>query len=1007
MSSSGAYRAAILAVPLVFAGCGGGGGDSPEPPSPPNGPTIYTVGGSVTGLTGTGLVLRNNGGNDSAISANGAFTFSASLTNGSSYSVSVANQPSNQSCVVANGSGTIASANVTAIAINCTILRYSIGGVVSGLSGNGLVLQKNGGDDISISANGPFAFSSQLDSGATYAVTVSSQPSGQSCMVGNGSGVATADVSNVSIDCVSLTHTVGGVVSGLVGSGMIVQNNFGDDLVVNSDGSFVFPTPLTSGQTYRVGVSLQPANPVQSCTVTNGSGTIATASVADVAIVCATHRARFAFLPSLTDNTITTYAIDDATGQLRPRTIAPAGTQPIVLYGERSRRFMYAMNRGSANITAYDIEAGTAVLTQKPFGPYAVGMSSSGFFVHPSLPFFYVPSSTSGNIAAYSIDSVDGKLSPIPNSPYSMPEPSSVIHHPDGRYAFILLSGTEIATVSIDQGSGAIQEIERLATSDPVSFMFASRSGKFLYAISQTAGVQGYGFNATSGHLAAIPGFPFTGVASPQIYSLHPSGRFVFLRDGSSGNFVGVAIDQTTGELTLTPGDPLVVNGAINSRHHPSGRFMYLAGANGVYAFSIDVVTGAATPVGAGAYEAPNAVVPTIEPTGKYLYVTASTSNRIYSFAIDQTSGALTALPQSSIVVGRGSGSFLTSAFTDAVEFKSKFAYAANRGDNTVSAFDVDANTGQLSAIGSPVAAGANPVGLTVDMRTRFAYAMNAASNTISAYRIDQATGSLSPVAGSPFSTGTEPQAMVIDPSGRFAYVVCAGATDEIWRYQIDQLSGGLTPLGLPIALAPGADPKSLAIHPTALYLYVLNTVGNAVQGYSVNQQTGTISAGPGSFSTGTAPAMMAIDPTGRFAYVANAGSNSVSMYAINSNFGSLTSLGANVPAGVAPRSLVVHPSGKFVFVGNYTSNNISVYAVNMSTGTLTEVPGSPFSTALQPVSVQSDFGGKYLHVASEGANVVTSYAIDAATGALSSIASGSVATGTLPSSMVVSSNTQ
>ena len=77
---------------------------------------------------------------------------------------------------------------------------YSIGGTVSGLSGT-VVLENNGGNDLSISANGTFTFSSLLDQSAPYAVTVSSDPSGQACTVANGSGTVSGDVTNVAVTC--------------------------------------------------------------------------------------------------------------------------------------------------------------------------------------------------------------------------------------------------------------------------------------------------------------------------------------------------------------------------------------------------------------------------------------------------------------------------------------------------------------------------------------------------------------------------------------------------------------------------------------------------------------------------------------------------------------------------------------------------------------------------------------------------------------------------------------
>src|ERR1022692_4518519 len=77
----------------------------------------------------------------------------------------------------------------------------AIGGIISGLSGT-VVLQDNNTDNYSTSTNGPFIFATALSSGATYNVTVLTQPAGQTCVVGNGSGtVSGANVTNVTVTC--------------------------------------------------------------------------------------------------------------------------------------------------------------------------------------------------------------------------------------------------------------------------------------------------------------------------------------------------------------------------------------------------------------------------------------------------------------------------------------------------------------------------------------------------------------------------------------------------------------------------------------------------------------------------------------------------------------------------------------------------------------------------------------------------------------------------------------
>jgi hypothetical protein len=77
---------------------------------------------------------------------------------------------------------------------------YSIGGNIAGLSGS-VVLQDNGGDNLSVSSNGPFAFDVRLQPKSTYRVTVATQPANQVCTVTNGSGTATAAVANVTVVC--------------------------------------------------------------------------------------------------------------------------------------------------------------------------------------------------------------------------------------------------------------------------------------------------------------------------------------------------------------------------------------------------------------------------------------------------------------------------------------------------------------------------------------------------------------------------------------------------------------------------------------------------------------------------------------------------------------------------------------------------------------------------------------------------------------------------------------
>jgi uncharacterized repeat protein (TIGR03803 family) len=208
-----------------------------------------------------------------------------------SYSVTVGTQPTGQTCSVAanTGSGAGVVANVTNVSIACTTDTYTIGGSLSGLaSGQQVTLQDNGGNPLTLTANGAFTFSTPVAYNGSYSVTVGTQPTGQTCSVaantGSGSGV-TANVTSVSIACSTNTFTIGGTLSGLAGGQQVTLNdNGGDPLTVTANGAFTFATPVAYNGSYSVTVSTQPLG--QSCAVTGGSGASVSSNVSSVQVAC-------------------------------------------------------------------------------------------------------------------------------------------------------------------------------------------------------------------------------------------------------------------------------------------------------------------------------------------------------------------------------------------------------------------------------------------------------------------------------------------------------------------------------------------------------------------------------------------------------------------------------------------------------------------------------------------------------------------------------------------------
>ncbi|TVQ41579.1 MAG: choice-of-anchor D domain-containing protein, partial [Wenzhouxiangella sp.] len=165
----------------------------------------YTIGGTVSGLEGSGLVLSLDDVETLSIAASGAFTFLAELDHGTAWSVSVETQPTDlaQTCSVSNGSSPGITGDVDNISVVCSTDTFEIGGSVVGLTASGLVLNLNGSESLPLGAgSSSFQFADAVADGSDYLVTVETQPDGQWCEVSNSQGtVSGGPVEDVQVNC--------------------------------------------------------------------------------------------------------------------------------------------------------------------------------------------------------------------------------------------------------------------------------------------------------------------------------------------------------------------------------------------------------------------------------------------------------------------------------------------------------------------------------------------------------------------------------------------------------------------------------------------------------------------------------------------------------------------------------------------------------------------------------------------------------------------------------------
>ena len=201
------------------------------------------------------------------------------------------------------------------------------------------------------------------------------------------------------------TYSIGVTVSGLTGSGLQLKNG-SDTLTVAANGPTTLATGLPGGTAYAVTVFTQPTIPAQACTVTNGTGTVASGNVTDIMVNCVTSTAaRFAYSVNFDGQSISVYTLDAASGQLRIRGYAKTGKGPGTAAYDPAGKFAFVFNSG--------------------FAP------SDG----PAVP---IPPAS---ISVFAHDNVNGDLREVAGSPFTVAdlpiEANSMTLHPSGKFVYV------------------------------------------------------------------------------------------------------------------------------------------------------------------------------------------------------------------------------------------------------------------------------------------------------------------------------------------------------------------------------------------------------------------------------------------------------------------------------------------------------------------------------------------------------------------------------------------
>lgn len=220
---------------------------------------------------------------------------------------------------------------------------------------------------------------------------------------------------------------------------------------------------------------------------------------------------------------VSVYSIDGSTGSLQQMgQSSPTGLAPTKLALAPSGNFLYVINQNSNSVSIYSVASG--VLTA--VGPqFDVGQAPTGLAINPAGTFLYLTFEAANQFNGYAIDPATGSLSPISTVPFA--------------------AGNAPVGVTIDP------------------------SGKYLYiANSHDDTVSGFTLDATTGtptqirSTSSMAGSPWKAGNQPVVFSMDPSGMFLFVANTKSANITAFSIDSGTGILTAINGSPFSLSGS-------------------------------------------------------------------------------------------------------------------------------------------------------------------------------------------------------------------------------------------------------------------------------------------------------------------------------------------------------------------------------------------------------------------------------------------------------------
>ena len=277
-----------------------------------------------------------------------------------------------------------------------------------------------------------------------------------------------------------------------------------------------------------------------------------------------------------------------------------------------------------------------------------------------------------------------------------------------------------------------------------------------------------------------------------------------------------------------------------------------------------------------------------------------------------------------------------------------------------VSAFAIDAATGELRPLNTLPTGGTSTCFISMDKTGKYVLMSNFGSGSVSVIRVKE-DGSLGELTSfiqnvghsvnPAIQTSPHPHSILVSPDNRYVIVSDLGL-DKVQIFRFDEKTGELSPPDPPFAtVKPGGGPRHFAFGPSGKFGYQLSEMSGIVDAFAWDPTRGSLTnlqsveTIPHDFAGENHSAEISVSPDGKFLYESNRrntgdtgwGPETIGIFAIDPEKGTLTLVEQAPTGGIMPRNFAIDPTGSYLLAAHQYSNTVVVFKIDRATGRLSK----------------------------------------------------------------------